>query len=349
VAIVLVMPAAMVAAAVLTGQDSALAGGGCGGDGGPGGGSRQLNNRRWDAEQMTNAQTITAVTMSRRLPQRAAVIALAAAAVESNLHNVTYGDRDSLGLFQERPSQGWGSPEQVLNPAYATNTFLDHLMAVPDWSTLPPGAAEQAVERSAYPDRYAPAEGPATTLMHQFWTGPDNRLPSSNSTSGPVALLGCTDQGGSNLATSPATLPPDYGLPTDPLEVAAVSYALAQVGKPYVWGAKGPGAFDCSGLMQAAWAHAGVPISAGTTSQVHDGTPVTGVDQAQPGDLLFIPGSLGTPANPQHVGMDIGDGLVVDAYDEHHGVIVEKIASWIPKIVAIRHIAGGAAPGRGAP
>jgi cell wall-associated NlpC family hydrolase len=155
---------------------------------------------------------------------------------------------------------------------------------------------------------------------------------------------GCPDQGGSNLAVDPQTLPAGYQLPSDQVEAAAVSYALAQLGKPYVWGAKGPNAFDCSGLMQAAWANAGVAIGAGTTSQVHNGSPVTSLTEVQPGDLLFIPGSLGTPTNPQHVGMYAGDGLVVDAYDEQRGVILEKLSTWAPKIVDIRHIAGGTSP-----
>lgn len=152
-------------------------------------------------------------------------------------------------------------------------------------------------------------------------------------------LTGCVDQGGSNLAAAPTGLPPDFTLPADPQQQVAVAYALAQVGKPYAWGAKGPDAFDCSGLMQAAWAAAGVNISAGTVNQVHDGTAVGNLGQAQPGDLLFIPGSFGTPSTPRHVGMYAGHGIVVNAYDAATGVITESVASWAPQIVAIRRIA----------
>jgi cell wall-associated NlpC family hydrolase len=123
-----------------------------------------------------------------------------------------------------------------------------------------------------------------------------------------------------------------------------VSYALAQVGKPYVWGAKGPHAFDCSGLAQAAWAAAGVAISAGTTSQVHDGTPVPSLRQVQPGDLVFIPGALGSAHNPGHVGLYAGAGIIVNAYDDRHGVILESLDRWAPQVVAIRHIAGPRTP-----
>jgi cell wall-associated NlpC family hydrolase len=64
----------------------------------------------------------------------------------------------------------------------------------------------------------------------------------------------------------------------------------------------------------------------------------------QPGDLLFIPGSLGTARNPGHVGMYAGAGIVVDAYDEHHGVILESLEAWAPNVVAIRHIADTTTP-----
>lgn len=348
------LPAAMVGAILVSITGGVIAGGGCGGDGGPGGGSQQLDNRTWSAEQMNNAQTITQVTQSRRLPRRAAVLAAATAIVESQLTNVHYGDRDSLGLFQQRPSEGWGSPADILNPAAATGKFLDHLVAIPNWEYLPPGVAEQLVQRSAHPERYAPQEPPAAALVGTFWTGPDNPAPPP--TGGPpadqvaklaafTASTGCGDQGGSNIPLDPQRLPPNFQLPTDPQQRVAVSYALAQVGKPYVWGATGPHTFDCSGLMQAAWAAAGIPISGGTTSQVHDGTAVPSLHQVQPGDLLFIPGSLGTARNPRHVGMYAGGGLVVNAYDEKAGVIIESVDTWAPQIVAIRHISGTTPPG----
>ena len=111
-----------------------------------------------DADQADNAALITAVTVRRQLPARAATIALATAVQESKLRNIDYGDRDSLGLFQQRPSQGWGTPEQVLDPHYATNAFLDGLVAVPDYTALPVTEAAQRVQRSAFPEAYADHE-----------------------------------------------------------------------------------------------------------------------------------------------------------------------------------------------
>jgi cell wall-associated NlpC family hydrolase len=334
----------------------ALIGGGCDGDGGPGGGSQQIGPRSWSAEQTANAQTITSVALGRALPRRAAVIAVSTAIVESGLRNLGYGDRDSLGLFQQRPSQGWGTPQQIMTPTSSAGKFYDHLMALPGWATMPAGQAAQAVQRSAVPTAYAPQESAAEALVAQFWTGPDNPIPTTPAAGSDVAVgllvfgrLGCPDQGSSDIPLPAGdrakTMPPGFQLPTDARARAMVAFAAAQLGKPYVWGATGPAAFDCSGLTQAAAAAGGAPISRTTTTQIHDGGPVTGLDQAQPGDLMFIAGSLGSAANPRHVGIYVGHGLVINAYDTKHGVIVEQLARWAPEVVAIRRVlTPGAAP-----
>ncbi|MEU7529295.1 NlpC/P60 family protein [Saccharothrix sp. NPDC042600] len=311
---------------------------------GPGGSAQQIGDETYTAEQLANARTIVTVAIERRLPKRAAVLALATAMVESNLRNVDYGDRDSLGLFQQRPSQGWGTPGQILNPVYAANAFYDRLTQLPGWSSMPSGVAEQAVQRSAFPERYGPREPAAAALVERYWQGPDNLLPPQDVNARQAGVAGCPDKGRSDLVgLDPRTLPESFALPTDPRLNAAVTYGLAQVGKPYVWGAEGPGSFDCSGLMQAAWAHAGVGISRTTYSQVHDGVAVGSLSRLRPGDLVFIPGADGTAANPGHVGMYIGHGYMVDAHDEQHGVILTTLETWAPRVVAIRRIAVGGA------
>jgi hypothetical protein len=110
------------------------------------------------SEQATNARTIAQVAADRHLPQRAVVIALATALQETHLRNLPYGDRDSLGLFQQRPSQGWGTPAQVQDPSYAAGRFFDHLVQVPDWQTGRLTDVAQSVQRSAFP------------LAYQRWT-----------------------------------------------------------------------------------------------------------------------------------------------------------------------------------
>jgi hypothetical protein len=115
-------------------------------------------------EQSENAALIVALGAQRGLPPRAASIALATAIQESKLTNLTSGDRDSLGLFQQRPSQGWGTQEQILNPIYATNTFYDALVELPNYQNMAITDAAQAVQRSAFPQAYADHELDARTL-----------------------------------------------------------------------------------------------------------------------------------------------------------------------------------------
>ncbi|MCW2532603.1 MAG: hypothetical protein JWP62_2173 [Blastococcus sp.] len=106
------------------------------------------------AEQVANAATIAAVGRDRGLPERAVVIALATAQQESRLRNLDYGDRDSLGLFQQRPSSGWGTPAEVQDPIYAAGKFYDHLVEVPGWETGRLTDVAQRVQRSAFPEAY---------------------------------------------------------------------------------------------------------------------------------------------------------------------------------------------------
>jgi hypothetical protein len=107
-----------------------------------------------DAEQVANAATITAVGLTRKVPRRALVVALATAWQESKLENLTGGDRDSIGLFQQRPSQGWGKPAQIADPRYAANAFYTALLKVKGWEKMRVTDAAQEVQRSAYPEAY---------------------------------------------------------------------------------------------------------------------------------------------------------------------------------------------------
>ncbi len=107
-----------------------------------------------DAAQLANAATIAAVGVRRRMPERAVVVALATALQESSLENIPYGDRDSVGLFQQRPSQGWGSPEELNEPRTAASKFYTSLKKVPDWESMRVTEAAQRVQRSAYPEAY---------------------------------------------------------------------------------------------------------------------------------------------------------------------------------------------------
>ncbi|MEV7797516.1 LysM peptidoglycan-binding domain-containing protein [Microbacterium foliorum] len=128
-----------------------------------------------DAEQAGNASIIIRVGRDLGVPDRAIAIALATAMVESSMRNLSWGDRDSLGLFQQRPSMGWGSPEQAVDPDRSTRVFYGGsadpngaasrgLLDIPGWESLRFTDAAQAVQISAYPERYGQWE----TQAHQW-------------------------------------------------------------------------------------------------------------------------------------------------------------------------------------
>ncbi len=118
-------------------------------------------------DQAANAALIAGVALRRGLPPRAASIAIATAIQESGLRNLEYGDDagpDSRGLFQQRPSQGWGTRAQVMDPVYAANAFYDGLLKVPGYTNMPITEAAQAVQISAFPEAYADHEPEARAL-----------------------------------------------------------------------------------------------------------------------------------------------------------------------------------------
>lgn len=115
-------------------------------------------------EQAENASIIAAVAERRDLPARAISIAIATAYQESKLVNLDSGDRDSLGLFQQRPSQGWGTQQQIMDPYYATNAFYDALVKVDGYQEMAITEAAQEVQRSAFPEAYADHEQDGRTI-----------------------------------------------------------------------------------------------------------------------------------------------------------------------------------------
>jgi len=234
-------------------------------------------------EQRQNAATIIGVARQRGAPPRAWLVALATAMQESTLRNINYGDRDSLGLFQQRPSQGWGTPAQVTDPVYSTTIFIDRLLQVPNWERLPVTVAAQTVQRSAFPNAYARWEGLAADLVAE--------------------LAGVADPTGCGVDS--ATLP-------DGAARSAIQFALGEVGKPYVWGATGPNTYDCSGLMLRAFQAAGIDLPRVSRDQFKAGGHVP-VKQAKAGDLLFYATDPTDPATIHHVMLYMGDGRVVEA------------------------------------
>ncbi|MGK5740733.1 hypothetical protein [Micromonospora sp. URMC 103] len=126
-----------------------------------------------DDEQTNNAKAIIAATKKSGLDERAAVISIATSLQESKLENLGHlgdaNDHDSLGLFQQRPSSGWGTPEQITDPEYSTMAFQKGLKQIDGWHDMPLTQAAQTVQVSAYPDAYAQWEQQAADLVAQYW------------------------------------------------------------------------------------------------------------------------------------------------------------------------------------
>ncbi|MFJ4703661.1 C40 family peptidase [Streptomyces anulatus] len=301
------------------------------------------------AEQVPHAQTIVATGLSLDVPTKGQIIALATAMQESRLRNLNYGDRDSLGLFQQRPSQGWGTAQQIRDPVYASERFYEGLLKVSGWQQMTVTQAAQAVQKSGFPDAYAQWEKLATALQ----TAIAKTFPNSGDAKGKDVdkdekpssrATGCTPgQDGSEFGRIPAgSVPKGYSIPkdADPKARRAISWAMQQLGTLYQWGgtctnAHGPdpmGRCDCSSLMQQAYAQVDITLTRTTYTQVNEGKAVSPA-QLQPGDLVF---SRGSADRPEHVGMYMGEGLVIEAPRTTKPVRITPIKDW--DILAARRV-----------
>ena len=248
-------------------------------------------------DQIHNAAVIIAVGQQKQVPPRGWVIAVATALQESGLRNL--GDpgaatnNDSLGLFQQRPSMGWGTPQQLMDPAYAAGAFYDKLLTVPNWATLSVTQAAQAVQRSAYPDAYAKHEALATLIVGTLAPGlllamPGGleqclaACPATTGNSAPTASAGgggCVD-GEGTLARAATWLTVWAGGP--------VPYLSS--GDPTTW--FGGYRRDCSGYASMALGLPGPGLN--TAGLAAHSTPI-GKTDLRAGDLLIntAPGGAG--------------------------------------------------------
>ncbi|WP_161923452.1 C40 family peptidase [Actinomyces sp. 432] len=198
-------------------------------------------------------------------------------------HDGVGSDWDSIGLFQQRPSAGWGSVEEIMDPATSAATFYDRLAGVSGWESMSVAGAAQAVQVSALPDAYARWEPVARSLLSVLST---------------VRCAGGLASGG-----VPAGL--------DEKRTEVVTFALQQVGDAYVWGAEGPDAWDCSGLVQGAYRRIGVELPHSSEAQRLAGREVSPMD-AVAGDIMWWPG---------HVAIYLGGGELVGAQTPAQGVV----------------------------
>ena len=136
-----------------------------------------------DLDQAHFASIIAGVSVRRALPARAASIALATAYQESGIRNLDYGDSDSVGLFQQRPSQGWGTKQQLMDPYYSTGRFYDALVKIKNWESDDINDVAQKVQRSGHPEAYRDHEQ-------------DGRVLASALTGQSAAGFSCLDRSG---------------------------------------------------------------------------------------------------------------------------------------------------------
>lgn len=250
----------------------------------------------YDTEQLHNAGIIVEVAHHRGLPIRAAVIAVATAMTESNLYNLgdlgEDNDHDSLGLFQQRPSKGWGTPEQIMKPAYAAGKFYDKLLTVANWQRLPLTVAAQAVQISAYPDAYAEHEPDATAIVAHTM---------GSASTDAAAAVGACGNGCPAITTSPDG--PGGGCAgLDAVFARARSWLTAWPGGgpvPYLSSNTTGDLFggyrrDCSGYVSMVL---GLPGPGLTTITLAAHSTIIATTDMQPGDLMIKP----APGGAGHV------------------------------------------------
>ena len=302
------------------------------------GGSDQRDKPAWQAQQEVGKNWADAA-----LKNDAAVHCFMTIAVESKWvmyanravpdslgypHEAESTDGTSVGLYQQQNYGEWGNIAQRMNVKASTQMFLQHLKQL-DWRNMDRGAACQAVQRSAFPTRYKEFEATAIEQVRAIRSGTGTALGTGGQSTGVSGLASPSMGAGATVigtvptnvlpgttGTPVPSVPTANGQPTSTAVVAAatgkplydtggaLSCALAQCGKPYVWGARGPNTFDCSGLMQFAYRSIGLEIGSNTYEQAGR------LQRIPPANL--VPGDIIQP-HAGHTVMWVGNGQIVHA------------------------------------
>jgi cell wall-associated NlpC family hydrolase len=304
-------------------------------------------------EQRRNIQLGIGATANDPAAIRRAL--LMAMGVESNYRHLDYGDRDSVGVLQQRPSQGWGPVGEP--PQTDIQQFLSRARRNYQQGIRSPGELAQSVQRSAFPERYGQRSAEVNRLLGALGSGstpapPRTPLPSqtvpTQEPTGPLAdpglqrifqsnnaLLGLPEIDLSGFSAPRSQQPPESEPQQEGILVqrgvrkgskrvqGAVALVQEYIGRDYVWGGESPETgFDCSGLLQYVWGKQGVQIPRVTYDQWKAGNPV-GKRQLKPGDAVFFrAGERG----PEHVGMMISRTQFVEAPGRGKQVRISKLA-----------------------
>lgn len=300
-----------------------------------------------DTAQLLNASDIiSAAGTVPRAGVRGEIVGVAVGLDESDLtdlanpavpaslalpHEGVGSDHDSVGVFQQRPSQGWGSVAQIMDVTLSAETFFHRLAALPSWGPLPAGLSQEEVDA---------LDGEAAQKVQRSGVADGSNYAKFVALATQIVTSAIVGAGGPAVcATSGVPLPPGAHLPagvvalihTAPaVDQQAIAFALAQLGTLYLWGGTGP-RFDCSGLVMEAYASAGVVIPRTTYQQVGAGTPVAQA-ALEPGDLVF--------PDAGHVQIYLGGGLIVEAPETGQRVHVtaiwgfvtaRRVVPWVPQ------------------
>ena len=260
-----------------------------------------------NAEQATNASIIFAVAASLKLTAHDASMGIGCSMQEASLINLDHGDRDSVGLFQQRPSQGWGTKAQCMDPTYAATQFFNHLVKVPNYETLPYTQAIQAVQRSGFPDAYAKWQTMSDAVVAKLQSlnqnssnaqSITNTTPSGSSGIGMAAPAGATGRNvaayGYNLITSRASNPIHYTLGGDSPDTTSAAQVQS---------------LDCSSFVQWSYYHASNTHLVRTAAQQQAACTHT-----LPGNVAqFIKGAVVWP-DSGHIELSLGNGYTAAAH-----------------------------------
>ncbi|MGY0234062.1 M23 family metallopeptidase [Longispora urticae] len=287
----------------------------------------------WDGEQTAHATTIINVGLRMKVPPRGWVIALATSMQESGLRNLgdlgTANDHDSLGLFQQRPSMGWGTPAQIMDPTYAATKFYERLLKIDRWQDLPLTVAAQKVQVSAYPDAYARHEGAAATLVTAL-TGMAGALGACGGEVGPQGWAAPVNDpvvSGFGMRDGAFHAGVDLGSPKGtPIHAAAAgTVAVATCNAPANWGCDRDGSTSITGCGWYVDIDHGAGISTRYCHMI--ARPAVSVGQrVTAGQIIGATGNSGNSSGPHlhleiHLGGDTSNSGATDpvAYFAAHG------------------------------